>query len=121
MVAEEVVAKTTSDGLAVHVVWLPMLQNDTKASAVEARSLLPDATHYWSEDQNIGLAFGEAIALPNDRKVAWDIYFIYPRGVAWNDEIPLPSEWCHQLGRDERHLRDGSQLREWLQAELARR
>ena len=44
--------------------------------------------------------------------MAWDIYFVYAPGVRWEDEPPEPTEWMHQLGRDERHLGNGDTLRE---------
>ncbi len=33
---------------------------------------------------------------------AWDIYFFYEKGEAWNDTPPEPAEWMHQLGGGDR-------------------
>jgi hypothetical protein len=32
----------------------------------------------------------------------------------------MPGQWAHQLGRDERHLEDGSRLREAVESLLER-
>ena len=58
-----------------------------------------------------GNLYGQQLPLPNGRDLAWDIYFVYAPGVRWEDELPEPTEWMHQLGRDERHLGNGDTLR----------
>ena len=45
------------------------------------------------------------------REHAWDIYFVFAAGGEWHDTPPMPDDWQHQLGRDERSL-DGDKLRE---------
>ena len=50
------------------------------------------------------------MTLPRGRQLAWDIYFVYAPGVRWEEEPPLPTQWMHQLGLDERHL-NGDTLR----------
>lgn len=120
MVVDSVLEKIPSEDLAVHVVWTPVLQADDFESARQAASLIPDprAIHYWDEDQSLGLAYGRELELPRGRELAWDIYFAYAAGVEWGEHVPPPGDWAHQLGRDERHLGDGSGLRAAVEALL---
>ncbi len=113
MVLSSVLEKVPSDRLAVHVVWTPVLEADGFEATEQARTLLPDprVTHYWDGDQAIGLAYGKILDLPRGRELAWDIYFAFGAGTEWDDVLPLPDRWVHQLGRDERHLGDGATLR----------
>ena len=116
MVLENVLAKIPDEGLSVHVVWTPVLKSDNFEATRSAQKLIPDprALHYWDGDQNLGKAYGSVLELPRGRELAWDIYFAYEEGVIWEETVPVPSHWVHQLGRDERHLDDGSGLREAL-------
>ena len=105
--------KVSSKDLVVHVIWTPVLQADDEMAAREAVSLIADsrAIHYWDADQSLGLAYGRDLELPRGRELAWDIYFAYAAGVTWEERVPMPNDWVHQLGRDERHLGDGAGLR----------
>lgn len=121
MVLESILEKVPSDDLSVHAVWMPVLQGDDQESAYRAQDLLPDPRvhHYWDADQDLGLAYGKVVPLPRGRELAWDIYFAFASGISWGSEVPPPSEWVHQLGMDERHLDDGTALREAVEALLA--
>ncbi len=113
MVSENVLAKIPSKDLAVHVVWTPVLGSDNEQEAIQADHLFPDrrATFYWDGAQDLGLSYGRTIELPRGRQLAWDIYFVYGPDVEWQEAVPLPTEWNHQLGDDDRLLGDGSKLR----------
>ena len=113
MVSDNVLSKIPGDGLAVHVVWTPVLPSDNYEAATRADHLVPDerATFYWDGVQDLGLAYGRAIELPRGRQLAWDIYFVYGPEVEWGETVPLPTEWNHQLGMDDRHLGDAEQIR----------
>ena len=121
MVLESVLEKLPSRELSIHVVWTPVLRSDDFDAAKRARSLIPDprAVHYWDGDQDLGLAYGKVLDLPRGRQLAWDIYFAYGEGVEWGEIVPQPTDWVHQLGMDERHLGDGSNLRTSVEAMLA--
>jgi hypothetical protein len=106
--------------LAVLCVWLPMLGSDDEPSSRKATRLLPDprVRHFWTGDLKLGEAFQQVMELP---RVAWDIYFVYPPGVRWDDEPPLPVSFMHQLrGLPEETLLDGSRLAETVRALLDR-
>ena len=117
MVQSELLEKIGDDRLTVHVVWTPVLQNDNRDAATVSQDLIPDprATHYWDGDMVLGAAYGESVALPSGRDFAWDIYFAYDHGVQWGEAVPMPVDFAHQLGRDDRHLGDGSRLRAIIQ------
>ena len=112
---ERVLEQFDSDDLSVIAVWMPVLKSDNAAAGKEAESLLPDnrVTHYWDGDNSLGKLYGRLLTLPRGRQLAWDIYFVYAPGVMWEEEPPLPTQWMHQLGYDERHL-DGDTLRKTI-------
>ena len=117
MVVDELLEKIEDEDLAIHVVWTPVLSPDNREAALAARSYIQDsrAKHYWDGTQSLGLAFGKTVALPNGRELAWDIYFAFERGKTWGKNLPDPDEWVHQLGRDDKHLGDGSGFRTKVQ------
>ena len=121
MVQEKVLDSAVSDELSVHVVWLPVLKNDSYEAALKAQLLIPDAraTHYWDGEQDLGIAYAERVELPSGRDLAWDIYFVFERGTRWEKRLPYPTDWAHQLGLDERHLKDGSKLQGAVRTILA--
>ncbi len=106
MVHEKVLEQVESDDLSVIAVWMPVLKSDDAAAGKDAESLLPDdrVTHYWDGDNSLGKLYGRLLTLPRGRQLAWDIYFVYAPGIRWEEEPPLPTQWMHQLGRDERLL-----------------
>ena len=114
MVSDNVLAKIPSENLAVHVVWTPVLQTDNFEEAKDAYHLFPDerSRFYWDGAQDLGLAYGRTVELPRGRELAWDIYFVFGPDVEWGETVPMPTDWNHQLGMDDRHLEDGAKLRE---------
>jgi hypothetical protein len=116
VVREDVLEQVGNKDLLVIAVWMPVLGSDNPAEGMKAELLLPDdrVTHYWDENRSLGDLYGRLLTLPRNRKLAWDIYFVYEPGVRWEAEPPLPTFWMHRLGRDERFL-DGNGLREVVQ------
>lgn len=113
MVQQKVLDQIDSDEIDAHIVWMPVLRNDDFEAAKRAPTLIPDerAKHYWDGDQDLGKLYGRIVDLPKGRELAWDIYFVFAPGVVWGDQAPAPTDWTHQLGRDERHLGEGDRLR----------
>ncbi len=100
--------------------WTPVLGNDDRDASLVSRDLIPDAraVHYWDGDLDLGLAYGRAVVLPPGRDLAWDVYFVFDQGTRWEGNLPVPAEYAHQLGMDERHLGDGSRLRRLVREAL---
>jgi hypothetical protein len=113
VVLESVLEQVSSDDIAIHVVWMPVLPSDNLAAAREAPAFIPDprAKHYWNGDQVLGKVYGRTVALPSGRELAWDIYFVFDAGIEWGNKVPAPIDWVHQLGSDEQHLGEGATLR----------
>ncbi len=120
MVQENILEQIDDDRLRVHVVWMPVLGGDDRAAAEKAPELITDsrATHYWNGDQSLGIVYGKTVELPRGRDLAWDIYFVFDTGVEWGAQAPLPTDWAHRLGQDQRHLEDGRRLRQAIEALL---
>lgn len=99
MAQREVLDQVRSDGLAVYVVWEPILGSDREDAARRATKLVPDrrARHYWTNELGVGEAFQNAIPLVDE--TAWDVYLLYPPGTEWTQAgAPAPSYYMHQLG-----------------------
>jgi hypothetical protein len=107
--------------LRVYAIWEPILRNDNHKSALQAPKLIPDArvTHYWIDGHDVGEMFQRPIQLK--REPAWDVYLVYPAGVVWGDEVPVPEYFQHQLGgRLPKELRlDGEVLAQRIRTMLA--
>lgn len=112
MVQEKVLDVIDSEDVSAHIVWMPVLRGDNFDAAERAPKLIPDvrARHYWDGDQDIGKLYGRIVELPIGRELAWDIYFVFEPGVVWDEVAPVPTDWAHQLGRDERLLEEGDGL-----------
>ena len=119
-VMQEMLAKVPSDRVSVHVVWTPVVPGDDLDAAKEARSLISDprAVHYWDPEQHVGLAYGTVLELPRGRELAWDIYFTFEPQVTWEEQVPGPEDWVHQLGMDDRRLSDGTRLQSSIEGLL---
>ncbi len=107
--------------MKVYVVWTPVLPGDDRKVAEKSTGLIPDgrATHYWDKDKSLGYAFGKVVSLPRKRTLAWDVYFAIDGKAIWKENPPAPSDWMHQLGRDERLL-NGTKLRATVEKLLKR-
>ena len=123
MVQEKVLDRIDGDKLQVFVVWLPMVEGDSRTIAAKSMKLISDrrAHHFWDADKKAALAcaemlqsaFPKAIELPKGKYAAWDVYLVYEIGTRWNGAVPVPSDWMHQLPNvDRTRLLDGDKLRE---------
>jgi hypothetical protein len=117
VVQKEVLSKVRSDRLKVFVIWLPMVEGDSRDVAVEAAGLISDprASHFWDPRREMAAALGKAVG-PRDAKEprpVWDFYAVFGPSANWNRSIPIPDDWMHQLdGFDPKRRLDGEKLRE---------
>jgi hypothetical protein len=79
------------------VIWLPMLDGDTSAATEQsAAAHAHPHVHSFADPQRIA---GQYLAgrLGGGDWIAWDCYLLYPSGVAWEQDLPSPDQWFHQL------------------------
>jgi hypothetical protein len=116
-----VLAPLASVDLRAYIVWLPMLEGDTREAAERDAHAVGDrrVSQFWDGGQALGRTLGRVLELPPRREgdtsgVAWDVYLVYPPGAVWTGEAPRPGYWMHQLSdvSDEKApVLDGAELR----------
>lgn len=83
--------------IEVIIVWTNMLKSDDKENAYKAASMFKDpAITQYFDAQN---EFGDLVARrlnPKGSK-AWDIYMFFDKDVKWNESLPRPFDYAHQL------------------------
>ncbi len=73
-----------------------MNPKDTLETATIASTGFNDrVTQFYDPNQRSGKLIVEG--LPLKAEIAWDIYLFYGQEKSWNDTIPLPRAWMHQL------------------------
>jgi hypothetical protein len=112
-------AATYTGPLHVQLVWTRGEPEDTYDKARRRAALACDEriSQYWDGDDLLGAAVATRLRSPG--LIAWDIYLSFPAGLRWDDELPMPAAWVHQMGdepwiNDEHHaepadLADGLQ------------
>jgi hypothetical protein len=75
-----------------------MLEGDDAAAAETASEVFDDprVTQFWDPQRLAGRA--AAASLGRDGLVAWDVYMLFDAGPTWDDALPAPERWAHQLG-----------------------
>jgi len=83
--------------LRVLVVWLPISDEDTEATARRAAADLaePRVKQYWTTDKSVGDAFKKPLGMT--RGTAWDVYLVYGPQRRWTgEEPPAPDFYMHR-------------------------
>jgi len=96
-VQKAIIKKMSDKNMDVIIVWTNMLKTDDKENAYRAASMFKDPliVQYFDPENK----FGDMIAKrlnPKGEK-AWDIYMFYDKGTEWNQAIPRPFDYAHQL------------------------
>lgn len=95
---QSVLRNIPSDSLKVYIVWIPALFSDHRSNAVEATAECTDARarHFWDGEKAVGESYQQWLGI---ERFAWDVYFVYERGVIWgkDPDPPDPYAWMHQL------------------------
>jgi hypothetical protein len=90
-------------GLKVFVVWEKVLSSDTDAPIEETRARISDprAAQYWDPDRLVSNQ-AQGVLSKDDRPmvgkpslargpIVWDYAAVYPPGVRWEQQFPLPA------------------------------
>jgi len=96
-VQQTVIKQMAEKNISITIVWTNMLKSDDKENAYKAASMFkdPSIVQYFDAENK----FGDLVAKklnPKGEK-AWDIYMFFDKEVAWNNAIPRPFEYAHQL------------------------
>lgn len=118
---QAVLKRVQSDTFSMYIVWLPALLSDGRKDAVEASGECSDPRikYYWDEEKETGEVYKQTLGI---ERFAWDVYFLYDRGVRWTVETPpQPKYWMHQLwGLEETApLLDSAVLAQQIEAVLS--
>lgn len=96
-VVQNLLNRFRGEALEVELVWIPMVDGDSYASA-EAHAVgqtNSSIVNSWDKDRVVGDAFRETLGL---KRTAWDVYLVYAPGITWDGPIPpKPTFWMHQL------------------------
>jgi hypothetical protein len=96
-VVGRILKKFPSPGLQALLVWEPMRDGDSSATAAEQAETVQDPriSQGWDGSRNVGKLFGATLDL---HEIAWDVYLIYKPGITWEtQQPPHPTFWMHQL------------------------
>ena len=69
---------------------------DAAQEAADQLGIEPRVAHFYDPGQLLGQAIAEKLGA-EPGKVAWDIYLFYDREEVWDDRVPRPMYWAHQL------------------------
>lgn len=85
----------SNERVAVLVVYVPTLGAEER-HAGRAAQLMHGASvsHYWDPSGRSGNVVQQALHIP---QYAWDVWLTYSPDATWNDALPPPAAWMHQL------------------------
>jgi hypothetical protein len=87
--------------LRLYLVWGPMEEEDTEADARKATVNMPDprATQFWTDDDGLADSWARVLGVVDD-ETGYDLYMIFPPGVRWEKDPPIPSYfmWIEKQG-----------------------
>jgi hypothetical protein len=92
-----ILKKFPSPRLQALMVWEPMRDGDSPATAAEQAETVRDLriSQGWDGNREVGKLFGATLDL---HQIAWDVYLVYKPGITWEgQQPPHPTFWMHQL------------------------
>lgn len=107
---KKVLGQIKSDDFRLYVIWVPMLPADNEDRVPAAVSRLTDkrVTHNWDEKAELPKSYEKILKM---EEPAWDVYYLYDRGVTWKKEPPKPEFYMHQLSSlPKEFILDGDRL-----------
>jgi hypothetical protein len=84
--------------LRSYFLWGSYIRSDNETAAREnsERFVAPNAVHYWTPTPKLAEDLSNILRLPAG-KLAWDVFLLYSKGALWDDRVPAPQYWQHQL------------------------
>ncbi len=81
-----------------YFVWVPILEPDNEQAARRStqRYQAPNSVYFWAPTRKLSDGVASIIGLAAGRP-AWDVYFLYRKGIVWDRVFPAPSYWQQQL------------------------
>lgn len=122
IVQRTVLQKIESDRLRVDVVWLPILDGDSREAAVEAGAVLDDprAVQWWSAEPGLRNVLRGPLAVQRD---VWDVVLVYGPDAVWSGDAPPAPAYLMHMWEDVDLLRadqfDGLRLADEVRSLLA--
>ena len=82
---KQILERNPDADLAVYVVWLPVLPQDSRFSVTQAL-VDPRVTHFWDNEQILNNELARAFDLGEG--LVWDVYFLFGPDAAWGEAPP---------------------------------
>lgn len=97
-VNKTIIESMKEKNIDVIIVWTNMLDSDEQSTAQYAASVFDGkgVTQFFDRGNQFGDIVAKAIN-PKGEK-AWDIYLFFDGNSQWNQKLPRPFEYVHQLG-----------------------
>ena len=94
---QQILEKNPSRDLEVHVVWVKILDTDSRAAVDKAAPVLKDprVQHYWDQNSLLNAQLLDAIMFDVGVRM-YDIFLLYDRTAKWGERLPRPPYWMHE-------------------------
>jgi hypothetical protein len=94
---QQTLEKNPSKELALHIVWVKILDTDTRAAVDKATTVLKDgrAQHYWDQNSLLNAQLLDAIMFDVGVRM-YDVFLLYDRTATWDQRLPRPPYWMHE-------------------------
>jgi copper ion binding protein len=96
-VQKSVIDQMKNKDISVIIVWTNMLKTDDKENAYRAASMFkdPSIVQYFDAENQFGDLVAQRLSPIGEK--AWDIYMFFDKETEWNNTIPRPFDYAHQL------------------------
>jgi hypothetical protein len=83
--------------ISIALVWINKLPADSRKAAEKSAGTFndPRICQFYDPKQRSGREVASSLGWQG--RVAWDIYLFYTAGCKWNQTLPAPVDWMHQL------------------------
>lgn len=94
---QQILEKNPSKDLELHIVWVKIMDTDSRAAVDKAVTVLKDprAQHYWDQNSLLNAQLLDAIMFDVGVRM-YDIFLLYDRTATWGERLPRPPYWMHE-------------------------